>query len=137
MLSGVYIPAEKQCLTIKSDHCKPGYKVGGKKYCRPKVVPFSAALARPPRGSWRLCSSHPSLSKNLRGSVVLFNKNIESHLTFYKKLASLITSLFDIYKKLVSISQFLLYTHIVFCTFCNFLASLFTHLKNVHLDPRF
>ena len=32
-------------LTIQSDNGKQGYKVGGKKYCRPKVVPFPAALA--------------------------------------------------------------------------------------------
>ena len=32
-------------LTIQSDNGKQGYQVGGKKYCRPKVVPFPAALA--------------------------------------------------------------------------------------------
>ena len=31
--------------TIQSDNGKQGYKVGGKKYCHPKVVPFPAALA--------------------------------------------------------------------------------------------
>ena len=36
--------AEKYCLTIQSDNGKQGYKVGGKKYCRPKVVPFSPSL---------------------------------------------------------------------------------------------
>ena len=32
-------------LTIQSDNGKQGYKVGGKKYGRPKIVPFPAALA--------------------------------------------------------------------------------------------
>ena len=32
-------------LTIQSHNGKQGYKVGGKKYCRPKVVPLPAALA--------------------------------------------------------------------------------------------
>ena len=31
-------------LTIQSDNGKQGYKVGGKKYRRPKVVPFPTAL---------------------------------------------------------------------------------------------
>ena len=42
---GVYIPAEKWYLPIKSDEGEQGYKVGGKKYYCPKVVPFPAALA--------------------------------------------------------------------------------------------
>ena len=32
-------------LTIQSDNGKQGYKVGGKKYCRPKVVPRSLKRA--------------------------------------------------------------------------------------------
>ena len=32
-------------LTIQSDSGKQDYKVCGKKYCRPKVVPFPAVLA--------------------------------------------------------------------------------------------
>ena len=38
MLFGVYVPAEEIVLTIQSDNGKQGYKVGGKKYRRPKVV---------------------------------------------------------------------------------------------------
>ena len=30
---------------MQSGNGKQGYKAGGKKYCRPKLVPFSAALA--------------------------------------------------------------------------------------------
>ena len=74
----------------------------------------------------------------LRGSVVIFYKKYLSSSHFYKKFASLITSLFDIYKKLGFISRFLLYTHVFFFvyTFYNFWPHFFTHLENAHLDPR-
>ena len=40
----IHIPAEKYRLSIQSDQEKQGYKVGWKKYFRPKIIPFPGAL---------------------------------------------------------------------------------------------
>ena len=65
---------------MQSDNGKQGYKVGGKKYCRPKVVPFPAALEvdiaaigfgeakNPELAAW-VCSSIITVTATWRMSV--------------------------------------------------------------------
>ena len=72
----------------------------------------------------------------LRGSVVIFYKIFHLTSLFIRNLPHSLLHCSIFIRSWCQSLDFLLYTHIVFNTFYNFLASFFTLLKNAHLHPR-